>query len=95
MKRIALPIVSVLLMAGCAVVDVRITKSDGTTIQASGVSFAKDHGLEGLTYERSHDERGKGLLSPATSVDSAKFGLSGYTSTARIELLLKLLEAAK
>lgn len=93
MKALLLLIVA--FLSGCAVVDVRITKSDGTTIQASGVSFAKDHGLEGLTYERSHDERGKGLLSPATSVDSAKFGLSGYTSTARIELMLKLLEAMK
>lgn len=85
----------VIFLSGCAAVEVQITKSDGTTISASGFSVLKDHGLESMSYERAHDAKAKGVLSPASESDSAAFHIGGYSSTSRIELLLKLLEAAK
>lgn len=91
----AILLVAAFLMSGCALVDVRITKPDGTTIAAQGVSFLKDHGLEGMSYERESSEKGKGLVSPRSVSDSGKFQMNGYSSQARVELILKLLEAAK
>lgn len=92
-------ITALVALSGCATANVKITKADGTIIEASGISFAKDHGLEGMTYERSATSttKGAGLVSPASTVtdDSAKFGLAGYSSTAKIEAILRLLEELK
>lgn len=83
------------MLTGCATVNVKITKADGTVIEASGISFAKDHGLEGMTYERSTTSTTKSWPASTATDDSAKFGLAGYASTAKIEAILRLLEVLK
>lgn len=72
---------AILSLSGCATATVTVTKPDGTSVSVTGFSILKDHGLEGFTLERNGD--------------ALKVGASGYSSQSRIDLLIKLLEAAR
>ena len=70
-----------LMLAGCGYVRVHVETPEGKMVELEGISFLKDHGLEGANFKKTEK--------------SLEFGLQGYSSTQKLEALTNLLKEIK